>query len=336
MFNGQPRIFMHQGGIPIMMNQQQMLPRPKGKKGAPIDPEYYNLLQVSPSCTLADIKKSYRRLAILHHPDKSGTRDVYDRLNKAYTVLSDEEKRICYDGFGVDYEKIEGIEMYIKKLRNDDIIIQLSVDLPDLLKGKEQKIEYRVKSGLLFQTRTHTFNIPGNTENGKQLVFHDIGHSTADDKLNGRVVVVIHEKEHKHFKRIGQILLHEKTIDFIDLWVNPVSKAIAIEHPKGHSFLITGVFQPLVWYCAEGQGCTESSPMFVRFVPNFPTALTTEQQKQLAQIFNRPIDLTHLTASTSYQAVKQVSENEVQTMLQKQAEENVSPLQHQASECRAQ
>ena len=61
--------------------------------------DYYAILEVSPSATTTEIKRSYRRLARLHHPDLN--QDALDthikRLNAAYEVLRDPLKRTAYD-----------------------------------------------------------------------------------------------------------------------------------------------------------------------------------------------------------------------------------------------
>jgi DnaJ-class molecular chaperone len=60
---------------------------------------YYEILEVSPSATLAEIKHSYHRLARLHHPDlnKQGLDTHIKRLNLAYQTLRDPQKRAAYD-----------------------------------------------------------------------------------------------------------------------------------------------------------------------------------------------------------------------------------------------
>ncbi|MFB2895320.1 DnaJ domain-containing protein [Aerosakkonemataceae cyanobacterium BLCC-F50] len=61
---------------------------------------HYQTLQVSPRATQAEIKQSYRRLAKLFHPDSQ--QDTADheqivRLNAAYEILSDPQRREFYD-----------------------------------------------------------------------------------------------------------------------------------------------------------------------------------------------------------------------------------------------
>ena len=66
--------------------------------------DYYEILQVSRDATSAEIKKSYRKLAIKYHPDKNpGDKEAEEKfklINEAYGILSNEEKRAIYDRYG--------------------------------------------------------------------------------------------------------------------------------------------------------------------------------------------------------------------------------------------
>ncbi|GCE26044.1 hypothetical protein KDA_15280 [Dictyobacter alpinus] len=62
-------------------------------------PDYYAILEVSSTASSDDIKRSYRRLARLHHPDlNKNTEDLYiKRINEAYAILGDPMRRMAYD-----------------------------------------------------------------------------------------------------------------------------------------------------------------------------------------------------------------------------------------------
>ncbi|OPJ86220.1 dnaJ-like protein subfamily C member 16 [Patagioenas fasciata monilis] len=63
----------------------------------------YRVLGVGRSCSQADIKKAYKRLAREWHPDKNkdpGAEDKFIQISKAYEILSNEEKRANFDRYG--------------------------------------------------------------------------------------------------------------------------------------------------------------------------------------------------------------------------------------------
>ncbi|KAJ7561944.1 hypothetical protein O6H91_03G048600 [Diphasiastrum complanatum] len=92
----------------------------EARKGHPLD--YYRILGVEPSCSANEIKKSYRKLALRHHPDKAGQllvrteggddgdlwkevgeevrRDaerLFKLIGEAHAILSDTSKRMQYE-----------------------------------------------------------------------------------------------------------------------------------------------------------------------------------------------------------------------------------------------
>lgn len=60
----------------------------------------YDVLGLSKEATTDDIKKAYRKLAREHHPDKGGDPEKFKKVQEAYEVLSDPEKRQNFDRFG--------------------------------------------------------------------------------------------------------------------------------------------------------------------------------------------------------------------------------------------
>jgi curved DNA-binding protein CbpA len=60
--------------------------------------DYYQILQISPTATHAEIKAAYRRLAKLFHPDKNpGSEEKFKLIKEAYETLIDNTRRNRYD-----------------------------------------------------------------------------------------------------------------------------------------------------------------------------------------------------------------------------------------------
>lgn len=62
--------------------------------------DFYEILGVGKDASPDEIKKSYRRAAVEHHPDRGGDEAKFKELTEAYEVLKDVEKRKRYDQFG--------------------------------------------------------------------------------------------------------------------------------------------------------------------------------------------------------------------------------------------
>lgn len=65
---------------------------------------YFEVLGLARSATDSDVKKAYRRLAVLWHPDKNRTHpkaeEYFKKIGEAYAVLSNAEQRMVYERYG--------------------------------------------------------------------------------------------------------------------------------------------------------------------------------------------------------------------------------------------
>ena len=116
----------------------------------------YEILDLPVNCTQEDIKKSYKKKAILLHPDKGGSNETFQQLNQAYEILSNPEKRQEYDNgkavpnyqdiFSNIFGNFSGFNQFTKvKEKCHPIVIALDVSLSDLYKGTTKKVKYTKK-----------------------------------------------------------------------------------------------------------------------------------------------------------------------------------------------
>ena len=90
---------------------------------------YYDILGVEKTADDNQIKKAYRKLAIKFHPDKNKAKsaeEAFKKVNQAFCVLSDKNKRKNYDMFGT--EEGSGISTMSEDFNPFDIFEQFFQD----------------------------------------------------------------------------------------------------------------------------------------------------------------------------------------------------------------
>lgn len=119
---------------------------------------YYDILEVNKDATFEEIKKKRRDLSVKYHPDKLPQEKkewgtiMIKKINEAYEVLSNPEKRELYDKFGKDGlnenfranqshgfnpHDILGNMFNRPKQRDRTIQIPINVTLEDIFNGKD-------------------------------------------------------------------------------------------------------------------------------------------------------------------------------------------------------
>ncbi|XP_065828896.1 dnaJ homolog subfamily A member 1-like [Oscarella lobularis] len=122
---------------------------------------FYDLLGVGINATEAELKKSYRKLALKYHPDKNPDPEASEKfkeISMAYEVLSDKNKREIYDRGGEEALKEGGgggggssamdiFDMFFggghrghRDNKTKSIVHQLSVTLEEFYNGKTRKL----------------------------------------------------------------------------------------------------------------------------------------------------------------------------------------------------
>ena len=76
----------------------------------------YNYLDISQLATDEEIRKAYKKLIVLNHPDKGGDADKFNKIHEAYKILSNSITKKIIDTFGS-----MSIDL-IKKIIDNDLI----------------------------------------------------------------------------------------------------------------------------------------------------------------------------------------------------------------------
>jgi DnaJ-class molecular chaperone len=187
--------------------------------------DHYQTLGVAKNATPDDIKKSYRKLASKHHPDKGGDTATFQKIEEAYRILSDPQQRQQYDnpmpqGFNQGFNFNGGPDIF------QDLMSQMfrqqhqqqrqrqkpvfrtvvSVTLLQAYKGEEQVIRLQTPT----HTHAATIQTPKGVHNGDQV---KLDHIIQDASLIAEFRVMPDLK----YDRNGNDLLSNQPISVLDL-----------------------------------------------------------------------------------------------------------------------
>ncbi|WBW72633.1 DNAJ protein Xdj1 [Schizosaccharomyces osmophilus] len=132
-----------------------------------VDTSLYDILEVDPTASAEEIKKRYKKLALLNHPDKVAESEREDAaarfrdIQTAYDVLREPSSREMYDIHGLEQEGHDsqtGVDINDvlaqmfgmnfgaqgasgqRKRRGSDVVHDYEISLEDMFKGKEVKL----------------------------------------------------------------------------------------------------------------------------------------------------------------------------------------------------
>jgi curved DNA-binding protein CbpA len=118
-------------------------------------PDYYDILGVSRNAAMEEIKKSYKKLVLIYHPDVNPQPDSHEHfkeISKAYQTLSNPELRKLYDEEINQFHDFSFIRIFkysYKKFseKTGDFLNKVRSRL-DKLTGKDFKIQYQAASSV--------------------------------------------------------------------------------------------------------------------------------------------------------------------------------------------
>jgi len=209
---------------------------------------YYSILGVEKTATQDEIKKSYRKLASQHHPDKGGDTAKFQEIQTAYATLSDESKRAAYDNpnpFGnrpsgqnngqtFDFESIFDIfGAQFRQQHNQQHNQQrpqarmtLWITLRDVATGGNRIVSMGTQSG----TQEVSIDLPAGLEDGSNVRYAGLGPSGSDLIINFRV------RPESNWQRQGTNLITDTTLS---MWILVVGGTFPILDIRGNKLELT-------------------------------------------------------------------------------------------------
>ena len=200
--------------------------------------DHYQTLGVARNASPDDIKKAYRRLAGIHHPDKGGDTAQFQQIQQAYETLSDPQKKQQYDnpnpfggmqgGFHQGFPG--GFEFHMNGFDMGDIFghvfggqrgfrqqpsyrTTVWITLEQAYNGGEQVMQMQGPTG----TQTIKVQIPRGVENGSNLRYENI-------IPNSILLVEFRIHPHGKYERDGVHLYSTQEIDILDLIIGTTFK----------------------------------------------------------------------------------------------------------------
>lgn len=264
---------------------------------------YYEILELSPTASFDEIKKSFRKLALKYHPDKNPgdaiSENKFKEINAAYSVLSDPFKKSDYDRVHFPPEpatkqtprpssrstaKTSAKSAAVSVGKN--LLYHLNLTLEDAFSGVTKSISYmRVVNGV--KTTSHLeVTIPAGIRDAKKLRVRGAGESLSARQHAGDLVVQIHVLPHKFYILEGNDILLKMPVSWIDyvlkepVTVPTLHGPLALSIPKEDDFGAAGAI-------LEGKGfpIDEKSHRFgdqyIRFIVDVPSSLNENLKEKL-------------------------------------------------------
>ena len=229
--------------------------------------DHYQTLGIAKNASPDDIKKSYRKLASKHHPDKGGDTATFQKIEEAYRILSDPTQRQQYDNpmpqgnpfggfqgggfnFNGDINDLFGQMFQQHNRRNPNIPhtfrTNVNVTLEQTYHGDTQNLKLQTPHG------THAINIqiPRGVSHGAQMRYENVIPQAI-------LLVEFQVQNHLKYERRNNDLYCNHTVSVLDLIVGTefefntiVGKTLLVKIPprtQPHMHLkIAGEGMPIV------------------------------------------------------------------------------------------
>lgn len=131
---------------------------------------HYEILGVPKTATTDEIKRAYKRLALIYHPDKGSDGNMFQKISNSYQILIDPVKRKEYDNKNFDFI-FKFFDIFANIIRNVNknvptssvhippTVITINISLEDLYFSRIKKLIIKVNKFGTIQSKPYYLSL---------------------------------------------------------------------------------------------------------------------------------------------------------------------------------
>jgi len=262
---------------------------------------FYDILGLPRDASEDLIKKTFRRLAHKHHPDKNpgaGAVALFKEISLAYKTLSNPSTRRQYDLTLTDVRPRKGPARAsthnapaatARGEPGKNLVYHISISLEEGFSGTEKTVRYvRTVNGTR-QTSSVDVTIPPGIRDEKKLRVRGAGESLSPQQTPGDLVVVVHLLPHPFYAMDESDIILTLPISPLDLLPLGQITVPSLHGPLTAAGVELDEFQhPTLNFKGRGYPVAENSrkygDLFVRFVIDVPPSIDENLKNKLREL----------------------------------------------------
>ena len=207
----------------------------------------YEILDLNPSVSAAEIKRAYREKSLEYHPDsgRNANAELFAQCTKAKELLLDDKRRELYDMGGWDlinrFDERERMKEFMKIPKCPPFNVRVPVTLAQVYNAESVKVSAKIPTQDGEKDFDLDFPLHGGIV-GKKVLVPDQGREASDHKPGDIVIQFdVTDMVDYDFKVQGGQLIVEYPLTLGECLG---TFNVPVRHPDGNNYVITGKYAP--------------------------------------------------------------------------------------------